>query len=65
MADKIQIDLEENSRYRVALDLAFRIAHVEGKSNDGDRKYWLDLYQRCRSVVVNGHTAAFALEQPD
>ena len=66
MADKIELDLEENSPYRVALDLAYRIANAEGKYvNGGDRKYWLELYQQTRNVVVVGRSAAFALKQAD
>ena len=66
MAEKIKLDLQENSPYRVALDLAFNIAQAENKYNSGgDRKYWLELYQRCRSVVVDGNTAEYALQQGD
>lgn len=69
MAEKTELDLEQNSPYRVAYDLALMIARTEGKLHaatvSGDRKYWLELYQRCRSVVVDGHTAALALHRPD
>jgi hypothetical protein len=63
MSEKVSIDLQENSPYRVAFDLASRIAQGEGKSTSGDRKYWLDLYERCRQVVLKGHTAVSALKQ--
>ena len=53
MADKIELDLEENSKYRVAFDLAARIANNEGKLTTGDRDYWLKLYLQARSVVVH------------
>lgn len=65
MTEKLEMNLEQNSPYRVALELAYTIAKTEGKVLSGDRKYWLDLYQRCRSVVVVGKTATYALEQPD
>jgi hypothetical protein len=62
VADMTDVNLEENSPYRVALDLAFKIASHEGKFNTGgDRKYWLELYQRCRKVVVAGAPADIAL----
>ena len=66
MADKIDINLEENSPYRVALDLAYKIAHAEQKLNSGgNREYWLKLYQQARKVVVDGSTAAYALKLED
>ena len=61
MAENIKIDLEENSPYRVALELARAIANGEGKSTGSDRKYWLELYQKCRSVVVDGWSAEATL----
>jgi hypothetical protein len=61
----VDLDLEENSKYRVAFELAHNIARIEGKHTSGDRKYWLELYQRCRDVVVDGHTAAYALQRQD
>ena len=63
MADKLI--LEDTSPHRVALELAFRIAHGENKTNDGDRAYWLELYQKCRQVVVKGHPAESVLKQSD
>ena len=67
MAEKL--DLEHNSPYRVAYELALMIARAEDKIDgprvNGDRKYWLELYQRCRSVVVAGTTAEYALQQED
>lgn len=55
MADDVKIDLQDNSPYRVALDLAKMIASAEGK--DRDRKYWLELYAQCRKVVLRGANA--------
>ena len=63
MTDQVKIDLQDNSPYRVALELAFAIARAESKLTSGDRKYWLDLYDRCRRVVVRGDSAAFVLKQ--
>jgi hypothetical protein len=54
MSDKIELDLEENSKYRVAFDLASRIANNESKLTTGDRDYWLKLYLEARSVVFHG-----------
>ncbi len=54
MADNIKLDLEENLKYRVAFELAVRIAINENKHSDGGREYWFKLYQQTRSVVLNG-----------
>ena len=63
MADKIDINLEENSPYRVALDLVHDIAKSEGRPVGGaDRKYWLTLYEQCRRVVVDGRSAKDVLK---
>jgi hypothetical protein len=55
VAEKIKVDLEDNSPHRVALELARTIAHCENKTAEGDRKYWLELYYKCRRVVVSGN----------
>ncbi len=60
MAENVKIDLEDNSKYRVALDLAFRIAHAEQKTTTGDREYWLKLYSQCRQVVIDARNADYA-----
>lgn len=67
VADKVEVDLEQNSPYRVALELTYTIAKAENKLNlgggaTGDRRYWLELYQTCRRVVLSGDTAANALK---
>jgi len=67
MAEKFEVDLERNSSYRVTLELALIVARAEKKDfgvagTPGDRKYWLDLYARCRNVVVDGWAAAEALK---
>lgn len=66
MADKVEVDLGQNSPYRVALELAYTIARAEGKltmaMTSGDRKYWLELYHVCRRVVLSGDAAALALK---
>jgi hypothetical protein len=60
MAEQVKVDLQDNSPYRVALELAHAIAHSEGASTLGgsgkkqDRDYWLKLYLQCRSVVLKG-----------
>jgi len=47
VAETNKIDLEENSRYRVAMDLARQIAHAEQKLNSGgNREYWLNFTSR-------------------
>jgi hypothetical protein len=62
MAESVKVDLEENSPYRVALELAHKIAQIEGKLNSNcDRKYWLDLYHQCRQVVLHNRDADFAM----
>jgi len=50
MAENIQIDLMDNSKYRVAYDLARLIGHAE-KDTAKDRDYWLNLYADCLSVA--------------
>lgn len=67
MTEQVKIDLQDNSPYRVALELAFTIARAEGRaggmgSQSADRKYWLDLYERCRKVVVSGWETSEALK---
>ncbi len=59
MVEKTKIDLEQNSPFRVALELANMIAKAEGKLDmeggyKGDRKYWLDLYGECHRIVLHG-----------
>lgn len=57
--------IQEDSFYRVALDLAVNIAVAESNLERPpvqDRAYWLDLYHRCRQVVYNGKTSAEALQ---
>lgn len=71
MTEKIELDLEKNSPYRVALDLAYEIARSEkkiastsalGSTEGGERKYWLELYAQCRRVVLSGASAEQALK---
>jgi hypothetical protein len=60
MGEQVKVDLQDNSPYRVALDLAREIADSERGSTLGgagqkqDRDYWLKPYLQCRSVVLNG-----------
>jgi len=54
VAENVKIDLHDNSPYRVALELATRIANSEGKAGVADRAYWLKLYLDCRGVVLKG-----------
>jgi len=62
MSEQVKVDIQDNSPYRVALELAYQIAKSEDASQR-DREYWLDLYARCRSVVVHGKSARSALEK--
>jgi len=62
MAEQVKVDLHDNSPYRVALDLAFRIAHDDGGVSARDRKYWLDLYAQCYGVVHKGWDADHAMK---
>jgi hypothetical protein len=61
MSDKVSIDLQDNSKYRVALDLAKLIAYDE--KTPKTREYWLQLYGQCRSVVHNGSLVEDALKR--
>jgi hypothetical protein len=71
MTDKVKIDLQENAPYRVALDLAFEIVRNESNSRTerfkqaatDPRTYLLELYAQCRSVVIDGWSAADALKK--
>ena len=63
MAD--EVNLTNDSKYRVALDLMYKIASVEAnapnKDERKDRKYWLSLYEQCRGVVVEGKSTKAVL----
>jgi len=57
VAEQVKVDLQDNSPYRVAFELAHTIANKEGLGGAGpkqDRDYWLKLYLQCRSVVLKG-----------
>lgn len=49
MADQVRVNLEENSKYRVAYDLMRMIAHLERMPKD--REYFLRLYRQCYESV--------------
>lgn len=53
MSDTVKVDLEENSKYRVAYDLMKHIAHMEGVPDDKNkrREYYLNLFSQCIEVV--------------
>lgn len=51
MADTVKIDLEENSKYRVAFDLMKVIAVKEASTNTQDREYYLRLYRQSYDTV--------------
>jgi hypothetical protein len=53
VAESVKVDLQENAPHRVALDLAYHIAKVEGKYTGGDRDYWLKLYLDARGAVIH------------
>ena len=62
MAD--EVNLTNDSKYRVALDLTYKIATIEAaskKEQPKDRKYLLSLYEQCREVVVEGKSAKVVL----
>jgi hypothetical protein len=59
MADEVKVDLQDNSPYRVALELMYRIAQNETPNKD--RAYFLGLYVQCRKVVVDGWRAKDAM----
>ena len=61
MADETDV-MGIGSKYRVAFDLALRIAHHEQGSKD--RAYWLKLYVQCRKVV-QGYDAESAQADDD
>lgn len=58
MADDHKVNLEENSKYRVAYDLMMRVAAAEQSAEDAGepRKYYLNLYHQCYEVVYNNKT---------
>jgi hypothetical protein len=62
VSDNVKIDLDDNSKYRVTLELATRIFGEEltkpetKESFKADpRSYWLNLYAQCRRVVLDGY----------
>ncbi|MEA3108766.1 MAG: hypothetical protein QOI88_3371 [Gammaproteobacteria bacterium] len=57
MADLVQQD----SKHRVAFDLALRIAHDEGVAVKRDATNWLKLYESALTVV-NGGSAEQAIK---
>jgi hypothetical protein len=58
MADTVKIDLEENSKYRVAYDLMRLIVNHEKIPADLNerREYLLTAYHQCIMVVENQWT---------
>lgn len=65
MTTDVKIDLEENSPYRVAFDLARQITFDEkhGLREKDPRTYWLNLYAQCRRVVFKGYNAEQAIKE--
>lgn len=55
MADTVKVDLEQNSKYRVAFDLMEKIASAENYKKEGqsDREYYMRLYNECYAIVGN------------
>lgn len=48
MSETVKVDLEENSKYRVAYDLMWDIARNEGSPKESEgREYFLRLYRQC------------------
>jgi len=56
MADTVKVDLEENSKFRVAYDLMRHIANYEDtpEKKTDRRAYFLKLYHQCHLAVVAG-----------
>jgi hypothetical protein len=46
---KQSVDVMDNSKYRIALDLMVKIASYDTreKSEGSERKYWLTLFHQC------------------
>jgi hypothetical protein len=72
VADDVTIDLQDNSPYRVALELALEIAKAETargiakqESTSDPRAYLLNLYAQSRRVVVDGFSVEEALEEEE
>lgn len=52
MADSVKVNLEENSKYRVAFDLMEKIEGTEDPPELGsEREYYLRLYRQCIESV--------------
>jgi hypothetical protein len=56
------VSVEQDSKYRVALDLAKHISFHEEMDTQAPRRYWLELYQQCLSVV-NHHKAPESIRE--
>ena len=50
MTENLSVNLEENSKYRVAWDMAKAIAHIE-RGHTKDREYFLRLTRQCYETI--------------
>ena len=60
-----EVSLNNDSKFRVALELTYRIATAEVNSKKEERKereYWLSLYEQCREIVVEGKSVKSVLD---
>jgi hypothetical protein len=70
MADNVKIDLADNSKYRVALDLTYKILHEEvinlpekkTQFLKDPRAYMLTLYAQCHDMVLHSRSASEVLK---
>lgn len=51
MADPVQV--QQDSKYRVAFELMQKISQVSGTPAPTDAEYWLRLYSSCLHVMNN------------
>lgn len=59
------VTVEQDSKYRVAFDLAQRIAYVEEFDKAKPRKYWLELYSQCLAVASHRPVPENIQERPE
>jgi hypothetical protein len=68
MADSVRItspvSVEQDSKERVAYDLMQEIARHEEMDKQEPRRYWLELYNQCLSVVSHSAPPDEIRERP-
>lgn len=59
------VTVDHDSKYRVAFDLAEKIAYSETLDRARPRRYWLELYNQCLQVVSHRPVPDNIQERPE